>query len=99
MPRELYRLALERGADHAVYHAVAEEGVPFREIAGVIGRRLNVPVVSVSGDDVKAHFGWFEHFAQIDARSSSAKTRQSLGWQPTETGLLDDLDSAAYFPA
>jgi nucleoside-diphosphate-sugar epimerase len=95
----LYRLALERGADHAVYHAVAEEGVPFREIAGVIGRQLNIPVVSVSGDDVKAHFGWFEHFAQINAPSSSAKTRQSLGWQPTETGLLDDLDSATYFPA
>jgi len=74
----LYRLALERGAEHAVYHAVAEEGVPFREIAGVIGRRLNLPVVSISGADIAAHFGWFEHFAQIDASASSAKTRQSL---------------------
>jgi len=95
----LYRLALERGAEHAVYHAVAEEGVPFREIAGVIGRRLNLPVVSISGDDIAAHFGWFEHFAQIDASASSAKTRQSLGWHPTETALLDDLDSVAYFPS
>jgi nucleoside-diphosphate-sugar epimerase len=94
----LYRLALERGADHAVYHAVADEGVPFREIAGVLGRRLNLPVVSVSGDEVDAHFGWFARFAGIDAPASSAKTRQTLGWTPTHTGLLADIDSAAYFP-
>ena len=95
----LYRLALERAAEHAVYHAVADEGVPFREIAGVIGRRLNLPVSSVSGDALDAHFGWFARFAQIDAPASSAKTRQSLGWHPTEPGLIADLDSAAYFPA
>jgi nucleoside-diphosphate-sugar epimerase len=95
----LYRLALERGAEHAVYHAVADDGVSFREIAGVIGRRLNLPVVSVSGDGIDAHFGWFAHFAQMDASASSAKTRQSLGWNPTEPALLDDLDSAAYFPS
>lgn len=95
----LYRLALERAAEHAVYHAVADDGVPFREIAGVIGRRLNLPVVSVSGDDVAAHFGWFAHFAQLDAGASSAKTRQSLAWHRDEPTLLDDLDSAAYFPA
>jgi nucleoside-diphosphate-sugar epimerase len=95
----LYRLALDRAAEHAVYHAVVEEGVPFREIAGVIGRRLNVPVVSVAGDDVGAHFGWFAHFAQIDASASSAKTRQLLAWHPTEPGLLEDLDSVAYFPS
>jgi nucleoside-diphosphate-sugar epimerase len=94
----LYRLALERGAEHAVYHAVADEGFPFREIATIIGRQLNVPVVSLSGDEIGAHFGWFAHFAQIDAPSSSAKTRQSLAWQPTEPTLLADLDSAAYFP-
>jgi nucleoside-diphosphate-sugar epimerase len=95
----LYRLALDRAAEHAVYHAVADEGVPFREIAGVIGRRANLPVVSVSGDDVGAHFGWFARFAQIDAPASSAKTRESLGWHPTEPGLVADLDSTAYFPA
>ena len=93
----LYRLALERAAEHAVYHAVADEGVPFHEIAGVIGRQLNLPVASVSGADVDAHFGWFARFAQLDARASSAKTRQALGWHPTEPALLDDLDSAAYF--
>jgi nucleoside-diphosphate-sugar epimerase len=95
----LYRLALDRAAEHAVYHAVADEGVPFREIAGVIGRRANLPVVSVSGDDVGAHFGWFARFAHIDAPASSAKTRESLGWHPTEPGLVADLDSMAYFRA
>jgi nucleoside-diphosphate-sugar epimerase len=94
----LYRLALERNAEHAVYHAVADEGVPFREIAGVIGRHLNLPVVSVSGDGVDTHFGWFARFAQVDAPASSAKTRQTLGWKPTEPGLLDDLN-ASYFPS
>ena len=95
----LYRLALERAADYAVYHAVADEGVPFREIAGVIGRRLDLPVTSISGDAIEAHFEWFARFAQIDAPSSSAKTRQSLAWHPTEPALLDDLDSTAYFPS
>jgi nucleoside-diphosphate-sugar epimerase len=95
----LYRLALERAADHAVYHAVADEAVPFRQIAEVIGRRLHLPVTSISGDAVGAHFGWFERFAQIDAPASSAKTRRELGWTPTEPTLLQDLDSSAYFPA
>jgi nucleoside-diphosphate-sugar epimerase len=95
----LYALALERAAEHAVYHAVADEGVPFREIAAVIGRHLHLPTVSLSGDDVGKHFGWFAHFAQIDAAASSAKTRQTLGWNPTEPPLLEDLDGAAYFPA
>jgi nucleoside-diphosphate-sugar epimerase len=95
----LYVLALERAAEHAVYHAVAEEGVPFREIAGAIGRQLNLPVVGLSGDAIGAHFGWFAHFAQIDAAASSAKTRQTLAWHPSEPGLIADLDSAAYFPA
>jgi nucleoside-diphosphate-sugar epimerase len=95
----LYRLALERSAEHAVYHAVADEGLPFRDIAGIIGRRLNMPVVSLSGDDVAAHFEWFEHFAQMDANASSTKTRQSLAWHPSEPTLLEDLDSEAYFPS
>jgi nucleoside-diphosphate-sugar epimerase len=95
----LYRLALERAAEYAVYHAVADEGVPFREIAGVIGRHLTIPVASISGAGVEAHFGWFARFAQIDAAASSAKTRQSLGWKPTGPALLDDLDSPAYFPS
>jgi len=95
----LYRLALERAADHAVYHAVAEEGVPFRDIAGVIGRQLDLPVVSIAGAEAEAHFGWFAHFAGIDAPASSAKTRELLGWNPTHPGLLEDINGAGYFPA
>lgn len=95
----LYRLALERAADYAVYHAIADEGVPFRDIARTIGRHLNLPVPSISGDEVGEHFGGFAMFAQIDALASSAKTQQTLGWHPTEPGLLEDLDSAAYFPS
>jgi len=93
----LYRLALERGAAHAVYHAIADEGVPLREIAGVIGRRLNLPVVSKSAAEAPEHFGWFAQFAQIDAPASSTKTQQILGWRPVEPGLIADLDRDAYF--
>ena len=73
----LYRLALERGAAGSRFHAVAEEGVPFKEIAEVIGRRLNIPVVSKSPDEAAEHFGWFAMFAGIDAPTSSARTRAS----------------------
>jgi nucleoside-diphosphate-sugar epimerase len=93
----LYRLALERGATHAVYHAIADEGIPLREIAGVIGRRLNLPVVSKSAAEAPEHFGWFAPFAQIDAPASSTKTQQILGWRPVEPGLIADLDRDAYF--
>ena len=93
----LYRLALEKGAAGARYHGVADEGVPMRDIAGVIGRRLNVPVVSKSPEEAAEHFGWFAHFASIDAPSSSEKTRQELGWRPMQPGLIADLDGAGYF--
>jgi nucleoside-diphosphate-sugar epimerase len=93
----VYRLALEKGAAGARYHAVAEEGIPFREIIEVIGRRLDVPVVSKTGEDAADYFGWFAHFAAIDSRASSQKTRDELGWQPTEPGLLADLDHQRYF--
>jgi len=95
----LYCLALERAAEYAVYHAVADEGVAFHKIAEVIGRHLHLPLASLSGDAVDAHFGWFSHFAQIDAFASSEKTRQVLKWNPTEIGLLEDVDSASYFPS
>ena len=95
----LYRLALERSAEHAVYHGVAEEGVRFRDIAEVVGRRLNLPVASKTGPEIEAHFGDFAMFAQVDARASNAKTRAALGWEPTEAGILADLDGAAYFSA
>ena len=93
----LYRLVLENGAAGGRYHAVAEEGVPFRDIAGVIGRRLNVPVVSKAREDAANHFGWFAHFATLDNPTSSAFTRERLGWRPAQPALIPDLDRARYF--
>jgi nucleoside-diphosphate-sugar epimerase len=87
----LYRLVLERGAAGARYHGVAEEGVPFREIAAVIGRRLH-PIVSKTAREAAAHFGWFAHFAALDCPASSARTREQVGWQITQPGLIPDLD-------
>lgn len=94
----LFRLALERSAEHAVYHAVAEEGVRCRDIADAIGRKLDLPVVSVTGPAIAAHFGEFAPFAQIDASASNAKTRAALAWEPIEPGILADLNGTAYFP-
>ena len=93
----VYRLALERGARGEQFHAVAEEGVPFKQIAEVIGRRLNIPVVSKSREAAAEHFGWFAMFAGIDAPTSSAITREKLGWKPKGPGLIADLDHPAYF--
>jgi nucleoside-diphosphate-sugar epimerase len=94
----LYRLALEKGPGGARYHGVADEGVQFREIAGVIGRRVNVPVVSKTPEEASEHFGWIAHFAAIDCPASSQRTRGLLGWQPQYPGLIPDLDRpAGYF--
>ena len=93
----LYRLALEKGSAGARYHGVADEGVPFRDIAGVIGRRLNMPVVAKSPEEAADQFGWFAHFAAIDSPASSQRTRELLGWQPKQPGLIPDLDRPGYF--
>jgi nucleoside-diphosphate-sugar epimerase len=93
----VYRLALERGAQGERFHAIAEEGVPFKAIAEVIGRRLNIPVVSKSPEEAAAHFGWFAMFAAMDAPTSSARTRAKLDWKPTQPGLMADIDHPAYF--
>lgn len=92
----LYRLALEKGAADTRYHAVAEEGVAFREIAQAIGKGLDVPVESRTGE-AAAHFGWFSHFAAMNVPASSAWTRRELGWEPTEVGLIGDMMQAGYF--
>ena len=94
---KVYRLALEKGTAGVRYHAIAEEGVPFKEIAEVIGRRLNVPVVSRTGEEVAQHFGWFAHFAAINNLASSKKTQQELGWTPTGPDLIQDIDQPSYF--
>jgi nucleoside-diphosphate-sugar epimerase len=93
----LYRLVLEKGSAGANYHGVADEGVPFRDIAGVIGRRLNVPVVARSPQEAADHFGWLAHFVGIDCPASSAQTQERLGWRPTQPGLIPDLDRPSYF--
>lgn len=93
----LYRLALEQGVGPEPYHAVAEEGVPFRAIAEVIGRRLGLPVVSKAPEEARRHFGWFTSFATMDIPTSSARTRARLGWEPRELGLLSDIDRPTYF--
>jgi nucleoside-diphosphate-sugar epimerase len=95
----LYRLVLEKGSAGTRYHGVAEEGVPFRDIAGVIGRRLNVPVVSQLPEEAESHFGWFAHFAAMDNPASSRRTRELLGWQPRQPALIPDLDRPRYFDA
>jgi nucleoside-diphosphate-sugar epimerase len=93
----LYRLALEKGSAGARYHGVADEGVPFRDIAEVIGRRLNVPVVAKSPEEAADHFGWLAHFVAADCPASSAQTQERLGWRPTQPGLIPDLDRPSYF--
>lgn len=100
----LYRMAFENLAkdklEHgARYHAVAEEGVPMREIAEVIGRGMKAPVVSVSAEDAPAHFGWLATFAVLDLPASSALTRKRLGWQPGGPGLIADLEQMRYHEA
>jgi nucleoside-diphosphate-sugar epimerase len=93
----LYRLALEKAPAGARLHAVAEEGVPFRDIAGVIGRRLGVPVVAKSPEEAADHFGWFARFASIDNPTSSQRTRERFGWQPKQPRLIPDIDRPSYF--
>jgi nucleoside-diphosphate-sugar epimerase len=92
----LYRLALEKGIAGARYNAVAEEGVPMRQIAESIGRGLNVPVVSKTPEEAPAHFGWLGMLVGVDIPASSALTREWLGWNPVGPGMISDLDQAGY---
>jgi nucleoside-diphosphate-sugar epimerase len=92
----LYRLALEKHLAGAKYHAVAEEGVPMRDIAEVIGQGLKVPVVSLPPEKAAAHFGWLAMFAGVDLVASSEKTRRNLGWNPIGPGLIADLQQMDY---
>jgi nucleoside-diphosphate-sugar epimerase len=92
----LFRLALEDAPAGSTLHSVADEGVPIRDIAEVIGRHLEVPVVSIAPEDAE-HFTWLAHFLALDSPASSALTRTLLGWDPTHPGLLEDLDQGHYF--
>jgi len=93
----LFRLALEKAPAGSVLHAMADEGVPIRGIAEVIGRHLGIPVVSISAEDAAGHFGFLAGVLAIDAPTSSALTRELLGWYPVQPGLIDDLEKGHYF--
>jgi nucleoside-diphosphate-sugar epimerase len=93
----LFRLALEIAPAGSTLHAVADEGVPIRDIAEVIGRHLDLPVVSISAEDAGDHFGFLAGFLAADSPASSALTRELMGWHPTQPGLIDDLDKGHYF--
>lgn len=93
----LFRLALEKAPGGSTLHGVAEEGVQIREIAEVIGRHLNLPVVAISPEEAGGHFAWLADLLALDSPASSALTRELLGWQPSQVGLIDDLDQGHYF--
>jgi nucleoside-diphosphate-sugar epimerase len=96
----LYRLVVEKapaGANY--YHAVGDEGIATRDIAQVIGRRLNLPVISKSRDQAAGHFDWLAHFFPIDGPASSKRTQEQLGWKPMQVGLIADLEHGSYFEA
>lgn len=93
----LFRLALESAAPGTRLHGVDDEGVPLRDIAAVIGRHLDVPVVGISREEAAAHFGWIGFMASLDLPASSALTREWLGWKPEEAALLPDLEDGHYF--
>lgn len=94
-----YRLALETAPAGTRLHAVADGGVPFRDIAGVIGRKLDLPVRSIAAEDAAEHFSYLGRFVSLDGPVSSELTRELLGWEPTHPGLIDDLEAGHYFDA
>lgn len=93
----LFRLAVEQAPAGSVLHGVAEEGVPIRTVAEVIGRHLGLPVASVPREQASEHFGWLGFFLGADGPASNTRTRALLDWQPTHPGLIDDLDQGHYF--
>jgi nucleoside-diphosphate-sugar epimerase len=93
----LYRLALEKGATDGIYHAVGEEGVPMRQVMEVIGRALNVPVVSIKKEEAGDYYGPLERFAGLDMPASSSLTQQRLGWTPIGIKLIADIGQPGYF--
>jgi nucleoside-diphosphate-sugar epimerase len=94
-----YRLALEGAPAGSRLHAVADEGVPFRDIAGVIGQKLGVPTESIPAEDASERFAFLGAFVGLDNPTSSELTRRLLSWKPTHPGLLADLEEGHYFEA
>ena len=94
----LFRLALEQGEPGGVYHGVADEGVPVRQVAEAIGAGLGLPVVSVRNEDAISHFGYLAPFVILDDWTSSEQTRARLGWRPERVGLIADIEGGGYLP-
>ena len=92
----VYRLALERAACGEAYHAVAEDGVAYRQIAEAIGRQLDLPTVSIGPDEADAHFGPRATWVGNDGPASSAWTRTTLGWTPAQPGIVADIERPDY---
>jgi len=92
----LYRLVLEQGKAGERFHAAAEEGIPVKDIAEAIGKRLGLPVKSLSAEEAGAHFGWFGHMAGLDCPTSSQLTQECLGWQPVQQTLIADIEAGIY---
>jgi nucleoside-diphosphate-sugar epimerase len=92
----LVRLGIEAAPAGSVLHASAEEGIAFREIATAIGRRLELPITSVSAEQADEQFGFLARFVAIDIPASSSRTRELLGWEPTGPGLIADIEAGAY---
>ena len=79
------------------YHAVAEQGIPFKNIATAVAERLQIPVTSLTSDEAADHFGWFAHFAKLNNLTSSEETKKALNWTPEHPTLMEDLQGAVYF--
>ncbi|MGN7351791.1 MULTISPECIES: SDR family oxidoreductase [unclassified Paenibacillus] len=93
----LYCLALEKAPAGSRLDGVADEGVPFRDIASAIGKQLNVPVVSISREEADAHFGFLSTLAALDIPRSSVATQELMGWRPVQPALIPDLKQSHYF--
>ena len=92
----VYRLALERGAQGEAYHAISEQGVPYRSIAEAIGRQLGCPAKSLTGEQAQSHFGGLAMFVGGNGPASNTKTREVLGWTPRQVGILADIERPDY---
>lgn len=93
----LFRLALEKGKAGATYHGAADEAIPFRDIAELIGKKLNIPVVSRTAAEAIELLGFIGGALSLDAQASSKITREELGWEPVHPGLIEDLEKGTYF--
>jgi nucleoside-diphosphate-sugar epimerase len=94
---QVFRLALEKAAPYATYHAIGDEGIPVHDIAEAIGRHLKVPVISKKAEEAAEHFGWLGAFLTFDMPATATRTQQELQWQPSHPGLIADLNLGHYF--